>query len=132
MSQTDPISDLLTRLRNALRARHDKIDLPNSGLKLEVVKLLKDEGYVRNYKVLENRFAGTLRVYLKYDQDGESVIGGIQRVSRPGRRIYRGSEEIPEVLGGLGIAVLSTSKGLMTGREARRQGIGGEVLCRVW
>lgn len=132
MSQTDPISDLLTRLRNALRARHDKIDLPNSGLKLEVVKLLKDEGYVRNYKVLENRFAGTLRVYLKYDQDGESVIGGIQRVSRPGRRIYRGSEDIPEVLGGLGIAVLSTSKGLMTGREARRQGIGGEVLCRVW
>lgn len=132
MSQTDPIADLLTRLRNALHARHDKIDVPSAAMKVEVVKLLKEEGYVRNYKVLENRFAGTLRVYLKYDQSGESVIGGIERVSRPGRRVYKGCEEIPEVLGGLGIAIVSTSKGLLTGREARRQGVGGEIVCKVW
>jgi len=132
MSQTDPISDLLTRLRNALRARHDKIDLPSSKLKVEIARLLKDEGYVRNFKVLENRFAGTLRVYLKYDGSGESVIGGIERASRSGRRLYKPTSEIPEVLGGLGISIISTSKGLMTGREARRQGIGGEVVCKVW
>lgn len=132
MSMADPISDLLTRMRNALSARHDKIDLPSSKQKVEIVRLLKEEGYVRNFKVLENRFAGTLRVYLKYDAAGESVIGGIERASRPGRRSYSGKDSLPEVLGGLGIAVISTSHGLMTDREARRRGVGGEVVCRVW
>jgi small subunit ribosomal protein S8 len=132
MSQTDPISDFLTRMRNALQARHDKIDLPSSAMKVEVARLLKEEGYVRNFKVLENRFAGTLRVYLKYDQSGESVIGGLQRVSRPGRRVYRPADDIPEVLGGLGISIVSTSRGLMTGRQAKREGVGGEIVCKVW
>lgn len=132
MSQTDPISDFLTRLRNAIRARHDKVDLPASSAKVEIVKILKDEGYVRNFKVLDNRFSGILRVYLKYDASGESVITGLDRISKAGRRVYRPKDELPEVLGGLGIAIISTSKGLMTGRNARRQGIGGEVLCKVW
>ena len=132
MSQVDPISDFLTRVRNAIRARHDKIDIPSSSVKVGIAKILKEEGYIRNFKVVENRFSGTLRVYLKYDASGESVIEGIQRVSRSGRRTYAGKGEIPEVLGGLGMAIVSTSRGLMSGREARRQGVGGEVLCRVW
>jgi len=132
MSMTDPIADLLTRIRNAIQARHDKVDLLASRIKTELVRILKEEGYVRNYKVLENRFSGILRVYLKYDAAGDSVIAGIQRASRPGMRLYCRAGEVPEALGGLGIAVVSTSKGLMSGDEAARQRIGGEVLCHVW
>lgn len=132
MKQHDPVSDLLTRIRNSIRARHDKVDVPASRLKVAVAKVLRDEGYVRNIKLVEDRFSGILRIYLKYDASGDSVIVGIDRVSRPGCRIYRGKDDLPEVLGGLGISVVSTSAGLMTDGEARRRGIGGEVLCRVW
>ena len=134
MSMTDPIADMLTRIRNGIQAHHDRIELPTSKLKVEVAKILKSEGFISNFKEVneDGRPSGVLRIYLKYSDDGEPVIHGIERVSRPGRRVYRGKEEIPQVLGGLGLAIVSTSKGVLSGAEAARTGVGGEVLCQVW
>lgn len=132
MSMTDPIADMLTRIRNGIQARHERIELPASRLKTEIARILKSEGFITNYKVVEDKFQGTLRVYLKYSEDGESVIHGIERISRPGRRVYRNKTEIPQVLGGLGLAIVSTSRGVLSGSDAVRNGVGGEVLCQVW
>ena len=134
MSMTDPIADMLTRIRNGIQARHDRVELPVSKLKVEIAKILKSEGFISNYKLVEenSKPQGTLRLYLKYSDDGEPVIHGIERVSRPGRRVYRGKEELPKVLGGLGLAIVSTSKGVLSGAEAAKSGVGGEVLCQVW
>jgi small subunit ribosomal protein S8 len=134
MSMTDPIADMLTRIRNGIQARHERVEMPTSKLKVEVAKILKSEGFISNYKVIaaeDGKPQASLRVYLKYS-NGESVIRGIERVSRPGRRVYRGKEELPQVLGGLGLAIVSTSRGVLSGVEAERTGIGGEVLCQVW
>ena len=134
MSMTDPIADMLTRIRNGIQSRHDRVEMPSSKLKVEVAKILKSEGFITNYKVVQEdgKPQASLRVYLKYSEGGEPVIHGIERISRPGRRVYRGKEEIPQVLGGLGLAIVSTSKGVLSGAEAARTGVGGEVLCQVW
>jgi len=132
MSMTDPIADMLTRIRNGITSRHDRVELPSSKLKVELAKILKSEGFISNYKVVEEGPQPSLRLYLKYSDDGEPVIHGIERISRPGRRVYRGKEEIPQVLGGLGLAIVSTSQGVLSGQEAARKGVGGEVLCQVW
>jgi small subunit ribosomal protein S8 len=134
MSMTDPIADMLTRIRNGIQAHHERVELPTSKLKVEIARILKSEGFISNYKLVEEpeKPQNTLRVYLKYSDDGEPVIRGIERVSRPGRRVYRGKEEIPKVLDGLGLAIVSTSKGILSGSEAIRNGVGGEVLCQVW
>jgi len=123
---------MLTRVRNALGAKHAKVDVPASNLKVEIARILKDEGYVLNYKVIGEGAHRAIRIYLKYGPNGEKIITKIDRVSKPGCRVYVGREDIPSVLGGLGINIVSTSTGVMTGREARRRGIGGEVLCRVY
>jgi small subunit ribosomal protein S8 len=133
MSVSDSIADFLTRIRNAERVRHARLDVPASNLKEEVTKLLLREGYIASYKRIEDSRQGMLRIYLKYDPvDGSSVIEGIQRVSTPGRRRYVGKDAIPRVRGGLGTAILSTPQGVLTDKEARRAGVGGEVLARVW
>jgi len=132
MNMTDPVADLLSRIRNGVRARLPKVDVPSSKLKLEIARILKDEGYITNFKSTEDNKQGVIRVYLKYGPGMERVITDLQRVSRPGCRIYCGKGEIPRVYGGLGINILSTSRGLMTGREAARTGVGGEILCNVW
>ena len=136
---TDPIADMLTRIRNATIARHTRVDIPASTLKLQIARILELEGYIQSFKTVEtpdgdgkSAVQKTIRVQLKYGPRGERVITGIERVSRPGRRVYFGREDVPTVLGGLGTAILTTSRGVMTGREARRQGVGGEVLCNVW
>jgi len=123
---------MITRIRNGVRARLPKVDVPASKLKGEIARILKHEGYIANYKLIEDRHQGTLRVYLKYGPGWERVITDLQRVSRPGCRIYCGKGDIPRVYGGLGINILSTSQGLMTGRDAARSGVGGEILCNVW
>jgi small subunit ribosomal protein S8 len=128
---TDPIADMLTRVRNAARIHAEKVDIPISKIKLEIAKILKEEGFIRAYKILKDRRQGVLRVILKY-VDSESVISGLKRVSTPGRRVYAGKKQIPQVLGGLGIAVLTTSKGVLSDRTCRRDGIGGEVICYIW
>jgi small subunit ribosomal protein S8 len=132
MSFTDPVADFLTRIRNAHNARHQKLDVPASKLKLEIARILKEEGYLSNYKVTEEEGKKTLRVYLKYGPNNEAAINCIERVSRPGCRVYVGRNEINRVLGGLGINILTTPKGVMTGRQARKEGVGGEVLCQVY
>ncbi|MBA3640763.1 MAG: 30S ribosomal protein S8 [Acidobacteriota bacterium] len=132
---TDPIADMLARIRNATLARHTRVDMPSSGLKVEIAKILQHEGYVQSFTVLEpegERVQAQLRVFLKYGPRGERVITGIERVSRPGRRVYFGRDNVPEVLAGLGTAILTTSRGVMTGRQAVKAGVGGEVLCNVW
>jgi small subunit ribosomal protein S8 len=129
---TDPIADMLTRMRNGLSAKHAKVDVPASNLKVEIARILKDEGYIANYKVIGEGANRAIRIYLKYGPDGEKVMTKLDRISKPGCRVYVGSEEIPSVLGGLGINILSTSRGVMTGREARRMRVGGEVLCRIY
>ncbi|MBI2956843.1 MAG: 30S ribosomal protein S8 [Acidobacteria bacterium] len=129
---TDPIADLLTAIRNALRAQHPKVDVPASKLKAEVARVLKEEGFVAAYKVIEEHKKKSLRIYLKYGPNKESVISGLRRISTPGRRVYVGRQQIRPVLGGLGINVLTTPRGIMSGRQARRVGVGGEVLCEVW
>jgi len=131
---TDPIADMLTRLRNALRARHPKVDVPVSKVKVEIVRVLKEEGFIAAYKVLEEKKRKVLRLYLKYtpEKQKQSVISGIRRVSTPGRRLYQGKRELKPVYGGLGVSIVSTPKGIMTGRDARRAGVGGELLCEVW
>jgi small subunit ribosomal protein S8 len=132
---TDPIADMLTRIRNATLAHHTKVDVPASTLKMEIARILEKEGYIQGFKVVEPKEGAvqkSIRISLKYGPRGERVITGIERVSRPGRRVYFGTAEVPSVFGGLGTSILTTSRGVMTGREARREGVGGEVLCNVW
>jgi small subunit ribosomal protein S8 len=133
---TDPIADMLTRLRNAVTAKHTRVDVPASRLKTEIARILQDEGYIQGFKQLEEaNGAGpdkTLRLFLKYGPHGERLITGIQRISRPGRRVYFGKQDVPDVLAGLGTSILTTSRGVMTGRAAVKAGVGGEVLCNIW
>lgn len=128
---TDPVADMLTRIRNATRIKAEKVDIPISKMKLEIAKILKEEGFIRAYKILKDKRQGILRVIPKY-VDNESVILGLKKVSKPGRRVYVGSREIPRVIGGLGVAILTTSKGVLSDKVCRREGIGGEVICYVW
>jgi small subunit ribosomal protein S8 len=132
MNLTDPVADFLTRIRNSIRARHQKLDVPASKLKAEIARILKDEGYIANYKATEENGQKVIRVYLKYGTNNEAAIRDLQRVSRPGCRVYIGRDEIRRVQGGLGISIMTTPKGVMTGRQARREGVGGEILCEVW
>src|SRR5271154_1797183 len=132
MMTTDPIADMLTRMRNALSARHAKVDVPASRLKNDIAKILKDEGYIANFKLTEDGTKKSIRIYLKYTPGNVPVISRIERVSRPGCRVYVGSKKVPRILGGLGINILTTPQGVMTGSAARKQGVGGEVLCHVW
>ena len=132
MSMTDPISDLLARIRNALTAKYAALDVPASRMKIEIVKILKNEGYIKNFDVGGQQPTPLIRIELKYLPDGERAISGMERVSKPGRRIYCGKDEIPKVLNGLGITILSTSKGVMTGSTCHDQGVGGEVICNIW
>ncbi len=132
MSMTDPISDLLTRIRNAAGAKHAEVRVPASRMKAEVVKILRAEGYITDYSVETDGPQGSINIQLKYVHRGERAITGLERVSRPGCRVYCGKDEIPKVLNGMGITIVSTSKGVMTGSACRRLGIGGEVLCNVW
>ena len=132
MNLTDPVADFLTRIRNAMRARHQKLDAPASKLKTEIARILKEEGYIANYKPAEENGMKVIRVYLKYDAANQSVIRELKRISKPGCRVYQGKDDIRRVQGGLGIAILTTPKGVMTGRQARREGVGGELLCEVY
>jgi small subunit ribosomal protein S8 len=132
MVMTDPLADMLTRIRNASRARHDMIEIPSSNLNVNIAKILKDKGYIKNFRVIDDDKQGLLKVYLRYDDSGESMIHGIKRVSRPGLRRYCKASAVPKVLNGLGISILSTSKGVLTDDEARKDGVGGEILCEVW
>lgn len=129
---TDPIADMLTRVRNAITARHPKVDVPASKLKAEIARILKEEGYIANFKVAEEGVKRVIKIYLKYGSDNLPVITKIERVSRPGCRVYVGQKDIPRVQGGLGINILTTPRGVMTGRTARKEGLGGELLCRIW
>jgi len=132
MSVTDPISDMLTRIRNANQMRYNEVVIPSSNVKLEMVKILKSEGYIENYKVEKNEVQNNIIVTLKYGKNKERVISGLKRISKPGLRVYAKAEEIPTVLNGLGISIVSTSKGIMTGKEARKENLGGEVLAYIW
>jgi small subunit ribosomal protein S8 len=132
MSMTDPVSDMLTRIRNATTVRHDRTDVPASKMKLEIAKILKQEGFIRTFKLLEEGPQGLLRIYLKYADDGEPAIHGMRRISKPGRRVYRGADDLPKVRNGLGVAVVSTNRGVLTDEQARGLRVGGEVLCEVW
>ena len=128
---TDPISDMLTRIRNALQIRAEKVDIPASRMKVEIARILKEEGFIKTYKILKDKRQGILRIVPRY-VESESVMSGLKRISKPGRRIYVGSKEIPKVMGGVGIAILTTSKGIMSDKGSRREGVGGEVICHVW
>jgi small subunit ribosomal protein S8 len=132
MSQSDPIADMLTRIRNANKALHSQVDLPSSKEKVALARILKDEGYIADYAVVKGESYDMIKVDLKYTEDRRRVITQLKKVSKPGRRIYAKKDKLPRVLGGLGVAVLSTSRGLMTAREAQKQGVGGEVICFVW
>ncbi len=132
MSMTDPIADMLTRIRNAQRASHELVNIPSSKLKINVAKVLKSEGYIKNFRIISDGQHRFIRIFLKYDKEGVAIIEGIKRVSKPGCRVYAGNDEVPKVLNGYGISILSTSKGLMTGNEAKKIGVGGEILCSVW
>jgi small subunit ribosomal protein S8 len=132
MTMTDPIADMLTRIRNALKASHESVDIPNSKMKANIAKILKSEGYIRNFKIIPDARQGVLRVFLKYDEQKLPVIVGIERVSKPSRRTYAGFDEIPGVLNQYGVNILTTSKGIMSDRDARRMRVGGEILCRIW
>ena len=129
---TDPIADLLTRIRNGSRARHPRVDVPSSKLKVEIARILKDEGYIANFKVADEKGKRMLRIFLRYTPDRRGVITDLQRISRPGSRCYTGKAGIRPVMGGMGIAILSTPRGVMTGQAARKEGVGGELLCEVW
>ena len=132
MRLTDPVADMLARIRNAIRARHQKVDIPTSKLKVEIARILKEEGYIANFKPTEEEGHKVVRVYLKYGNNNEAVISNLARVSRPGCRVYVRRTEIPRVLGGMGISVISTSKGIMSGQDAKKQNLGGEIVCYVW
>jgi small subunit ribosomal protein S8 len=131
---TDPIADMLTRIRNAVHARHQRVDVPASRFKAEIARILEQEGYIQGFKTVEDGEApqATIRLFLKYGPRGENVITGLERVSRPGRRVYLSRGDVPKVMGGLGTNILTTSRGVMTGREAVKVGVGGEVLCNIW
>src|SRR6187200_1015370 len=131
---TDPIADMLTRIRNAVHARHQRVDVPASTFKAEIAKILEREGYIQGFKTVTEEGAqqAVIRLFLKYGPRGENVISGLQRVSRPGRRVYFGRDDVPTVMGGLGTAILTTSRGIMTGQDAVKAGVGGEVLCNIW
>jgi small subunit ribosomal protein S8 len=136
---TDPISDMLTRIRNGVTAKHTRVDMPASKLKAEIARILQDEGYIQGYRLIDepadktsNQPRQLIRIFLKYGPHGERVITGLERISRPGRRVYLGVDKVPPVLGGLGTSILTTSRGVMTGRAAKKAGVGGEVLCNVW
>jgi small subunit ribosomal protein S8 len=135
---TDPIADMLTRIRNSVTAKHTRVDMPASRLKTEIARILQDEGYIQGFKVVDDTTTKTtaavktLRLFLKYGPHGERLITGVQRISRPGRRVYFGKEDVPDVLAGLGTSILTTSRGVMTGRAAVKAGVGGEVLCNIW
>ncbi len=129
---TDPIADMLTRIRNASKAKLEKVDIPSSKLKLEIAKILKDEGYIKNLKMVKDRRQGVIRIYLKYTDEESPVIQGLKRVSRPGNRVYVGNAAIPRVMGGMGTAILSTPRGVQTGKQAKKDNVGGEVLCHIW
>ena len=131
---TDPIADMLTRIRNAVHARHQRVDVPASTFKAEIAKILEREGYIQGFKVVseDGSTQPVLRLSLKYGPRGENVITGLERVSRPGRRVYFGRDDVPKVMGGLGTSILTTSRGVMTGQDAAREGVGGEVLCNIW
>ena len=132
MNTTDPIADMLTRIRNANSAKHKTVDVPNSKMKTAIAEILFREGYIKSFEVISNENQGIIRITLKYDEKGTRVIDGIKRISKPGLRVYAGKEELPRVLNGLGTAIISTSKGLKTDKEAREAGIGGEVLAYIW
>ena len=132
MAMTDPVADLLTRVRNACMVKFDSVEIPLSSLKVDVAKILKDEGYISDYHVQKDDVQGVLRIELKYDQNHQGVISGLRRVSKPGRRVYVKSDNIPKVMSGLGISIISTSKGVMTDQQARKMRVGGELLCEVW
>ena len=132
MSMTDPIADLLTRIRNAVQVKKKDLSLPSSKMKVEIVKILKDEGFIRNFKVVDDNKQGILNITLKYNDEGEGVISGLKRISKPGCRIYSDKDSIPKVLGGLGVVIVSTSQGIPTGKQCEDQGVGGEVLCSIW
>lgn len=132
MSMTDPISDLLTRIRNALLAKHDRLDVPSSKLKTNLMALLKQEGYIDDFETIDNEPQNILRVYLRYNRNGIPALRRLSRVSKPGRRVYRGADDIKPVLNGLGTAIVSTSKGLLTDRQAREMRVGGEIICELW
>ncbi len=132
MSLTDPVADFLARVRNAIQAKQQKVDVPASKLKLEIARILKEEGYIANFKGTEEEGRKVLRVYLKYGPNNEATMSQLARISRPGCRVYVGRNEIPRVLGGLGINILTTPKGVMTGRQARKEGVGGEILCEIY
>ena len=132
MVMTDPIADMLTRIRNALMAKHEQVEMPSSKLKLEIARILKAEGYIKNFKIIQEGKKEYLRIFLKYDEEKKPAIVGLERVSKPGRRVYVGVEGIPSVRRGLGIAILSTSKGVLTDQQARKMRVGGEVICKVW
>lgn len=129
---TDPIADMLTRLRNAALARHDFTLVPASSVKLAIARILKEEGFIHDYEVLKGKPQRMIKIYFKYTEDNGSMITGLKRISKPGLRVYTQRKEIPRVMGGLGIAIISTPKGVLTGQEARRQGVGGELLCYIW
>jgi small subunit ribosomal protein S8 len=132
---TDPIADMITRIRNAVTAKHTRVDMPGSTLKAEIARILQDEGYIQGFKVLdpvEGAPSRTIRLFLKYGPRGERIITGLERISRPGRRVYAGRDDVPHVLGGLGTSILTTSRGVMSGREAVKAGVGGEILCNIW
>jgi small subunit ribosomal protein S8 len=129
---TDPIADMLTRIRNASKVKLEKVDIPSSRLKVEIAKILKEEGYVKNVKLVKDRRQGMIRVYLKYIDDDVPAIQGLKRISRPGCRVYVGAAAVPAVMGGLGVAIISTPKGLQTGKQAKKDHTGGEVLCHIW
>jgi small subunit ribosomal protein S8 len=128
----DPIADMLTRIRNAIAARHPKVDVPASRLKMDIARILKEEGYIANYKLAEEGIRKIIKIYLKYTPENLPVISKLERISRPGCRVYVGRKEIPRVLGGMGVNILTTPRGVMTGRKAHREGVGGEILCQVW
>ena len=132
MTISDPIADMLTRIRNAVMVRHDSVLIPASRMKLSIARILKEEGFINDYEVLRGKPHRILKIHLRYDDKNQSIIAGLERVSKPGLRVYVGQKEVPRVSGGLGIAILSTSKGVTTGHQAWRQGIGGELLCYVW
>lgn len=131
---TDPIADMLTRIRNAVHARHQRVDVPASRFKAEIARILEQEGYIQGFKTVPPTETpeATIRLFLKYGPRGEAVISGLERVSRPGRRVYLGRTDVPKVMGGLGTSILTTSRGVMTGRDAAKAGVGGEVLCNIW
>ena len=132
MSVTDPVADMLTKIRNAGMAKHEKVDIPTSKLKLEIVKILKTEGYIKNFKKVSQEGSNTIRVFLKYDDETGPVIHGIEKVSRPGRRVYTGYQNMPRVFNGYGTLIVSTSQGVTTGKKAAEKKVGGEIICTVW